>query len=74
MQDAVGHPDLAAIDSCCFQRPVEQLAGRSDERLAAAFLDVAGLLADHDDPGVLRAGAEDRTRSVVSKITSAAAG
>ena len=74
VKHAVGDPDLAAVDFCRFQRPVEQLAGRADERLAAAFLDVAGLLADDHDPRVLRARAEDRARSVVSKITSAAAG
>jgi hypothetical protein len=54
MLDGVRHVGVAAVDPGVGQRPVEQLAGRTDERLADPVLLIAGLLADEHDPGGLR--------------------
>jgi hypothetical protein len=44
--DGVGHIDIGHRDSGLIQSPLQQLAGRSNERDAFAVLDVTGRLAD----------------------------
>src|SRR5260370_42522478 len=46
----VGHVQRGAVEVAFGQRPIENLAGRADERRVAQVLLVAGLLADEHDP------------------------
>ena len=57
--DGVGHVDLGHRDAGLGQRPLQQLAGRSDEGDALAVLDVTGLLADQGQPRPRVPGRED---------------
>jgi len=63
-----------AVDGCIGQSTVEELAGRSDERLAGAIFLVAGLLADQQDAGPLATHPEHGLRCVFPERASAAMG
>src|SRR6266436_9047834 len=57
----IGDEDLGAGNSRLRQRPVEDASGRTDERLAADVLFVAGLLADeHEMSGLAALARQDR--------------
>src|SRR5688500_17015420 len=58
MLDRIGDVDAAAVDAEFLQRAVEQLAGGTDEGMAAEVFLVAGLLADDEDARVVGAFAE----------------
>jgi hypothetical protein len=70
----VGDVNLRTVDAGLFQRAVEHLPRRSDERLAGEVFLVAGLLADQHDPGLLRAFAEHGLRRAFPEMTGAAIG
>ena len=66
--------DLRAIDGRFLEGPVEQCAGRSDERMACEIFLVARLLADEHDQRGARAFAEHRLRAELPQMTGLAFG
>src|SRR2546421_12952109 len=72
--DRVRHVDSAAVDAGCLERLVEELARRSDERLAGAILLVAGLLTDEHHGRLARALSEHRVGPDLPEVTASAAG
>ena len=74
MLDRVGDVDVGRVDAGVVDRLAQQPAGRADERQALLVLDVAGLLADEDDPGVRGAAAEDGLGGVLVSSQPSAAG
>src|SRR5581483_2328278 len=71
--DGVRDVGLRPVDARLLERPVEQLAGRPDERLAREILLVSRLLADEQHLGVSGALAEDGLRRVPVEVAPAAA-
>jgi hypothetical protein len=63
MLDGVGDVHLVPIESGLLQRPIEQQAGRSDERSALPILLVSGLLPYERNGRPNRALAQHGTRS-----------
>ena len=72
MLDHVGPVDLLRVDARLRQRPVEQLAGRTDERRAGLVLLVPRLLPHHHQLGILRAVTHDALDRVAVELTAAA--
>jgi hypothetical protein len=72
--DDIGDVDLRAVDSGLYERLVEELSGRSDERPAFEVLAISGLLADEDDVCVGGSVAEDGLRAGFPKRAGFAAG
>src|SRR5712692_2475386 len=70
--DGVGHVHLVTIDAGSFERLIQQLARRPDERPALAILIVARLLAHHHQLGRGAALTEHRLRAALVQITAAA--
>ena len=68
----VGAEDRLRLDAGLVQRPVEQPARGSDERLAGVVLLVPGLLAEHQQGSVLRAAADDAVLGVPVELAAAA--
>ena len=69
--DGVSDVYAFAVDAGFFQCPVQNAAGRSDERLAEAIFIVSRLFADEDHLGFVRARAENRLRAALVEITAA---
>ena len=70
--DDVGDVDLRAVDPRLRERPIEQRAGRTDERMAAQILGVARLLADEHQRRRRRAFAEDGLRGALVEVACGA--
>ena len=68
--DRVGDVDVLAVDARGFERAIEQLAGRSDERASGGVLDVSGLLADDHESRAAGALAEHRLGRVLDTSRS----
>jgi hypothetical protein len=71
--DRVGEVDAAALDAGLGQRPLEQLAGRADERPPLQVLLVARGLAHEDHAGLGPALAEHGLRRLAVEIAGLAA-
>ena len=71
--DHVGDVGPLPVDPCLLERPVEQLAGRADERPPFAILDIARLLADQHEAGTRRSFAEHRLGRVLEQRAGRAA-
>jgi len=65
--------NVIAVDARRVERAIEQLPGRSDERVPSLVFGVAGLFADHHDSCARRTFAEDGLRPELEQVTSAAA-
>jgi hypothetical protein len=72
--DGVGQIHLGAGDAGVDEGTVEEATGRTDERVSFPVFDVARLLADQNDPGIARSGAEDSLGGVGVKSASPAVG
>ena len=72
MLDRVRRIRVPGIQARLFDRAVEQLARRSDERLSAPVLDVTGLLADKHEASAHRPLAEHRLRRVLVEMAALA--
>ena len=72
MLHRIRHVHEVSIDARGDQGFVENVARRSDERLAGAILLVSGLFADEHDRGAPGAGAEYGLRAGFPKVTRAA--
>src|SRR6185312_3118764 len=72
MLDRIGDVGAAAVDAGLLQRPVENLPGGADERMAGKILLIARLLADEEDRGARRALAEDGLGRVPVEIAAGA--
>ena len=72
MLDDVGDVDGVAVDAGLDEGPVEQLARRSDERMAGQVLLVAGLLAQEHQLGSGLAFAEDGLGRVAVQVAGLA--
>src|SRR5688500_18743636 len=66
--DRVREVNRAAFDAGVGQRPIEQLAGRPDERTVGTILRLPWLLADQDDGGRRRPFTEHRLRRVFVQL------
>src|SRR5262249_46246287 len=67
--DHVGHVGLRAFDGGLLERPLQELAGRADERSAGEVLLVSGLLADEHHQRVRSSFAEDGLRRPLPEVT-----
>lgn len=70
MFDRIGDEHFVAVDSGILQCPVENPAGRSDERTSDTVFDIAGLLADQHHRGAWRTFSENSLRGAFIKITA----
>src|SRR5438093_2038706 len=68
--DDVGDVDRGAIDAGVLERAIEQLAGRSDERMSREVFGIARLLADEHELSFAPAFAEDGLRASLVQIAS----
>lgn len=66
----VGDIHLGAVDPGGVQRPVQQPAGRADERLPGGVLPIARLFADQHHRRGARAGAEHRLGGVHIQVAT----
>src|SRR5205814_7054372 len=66
--DHIGHVDDRTIDARLHERPIEQLASWTHERMACEIFCVARLLAHHHDLGAAGSFAEDRLRAALIKV------
>lgn len=73
MLHRVGEVRAVAGDAGVAERRVQEPASGAHERLALPVLTVAGLLADQDDSGAVRAVAEYRLGGPLVQITALAA-
>jgi len=55
MLGGIGHEHCLPHDPSSFQGAIQQLAGRTNERMPGGVLLIAGLLSDEHQTGLLRA-------------------
>src|SRR5437867_1915098 len=68
----VGDISYTPIDSCFLERPIEQFAGATDERLASEVFVITGLLAHKHHLSFHRAFAENRLCAAFPQIETLA--